>query len=40
MYHPDKVAHLGEDLQNLATFKTKRINKAYVMLKSKSDIQH
>ncbi len=28
-YHPDKVAHLGEDLQELAKRKTQAINRAY-----------
>lgn len=29
MYHPDKVAHLGESLQQLAHQKTFEINEAY-----------
>lgn len=28
-YHPDKVAHLGEELQNLAREKTQQINQAF-----------
>ncbi len=32
-YHPDKVAHLGEDLQNLAHRKVLEIQKAYQQLK-------
>ncbi len=31
-YHPDKVAHLGEDLQKLATEKTQQIQRAYKQL--------
>jgi preprotein translocase subunit Sec63 len=33
-YHPDKVAHLGKDLQDLASEKTNEIIKAYKMLKN------
>lgn len=32
-YHPDKVAHLGEELQKMAEIKTKDINYAYSYLK-------
>ena len=32
-YHPDKVAHLGKDLQMLAEKKTKEINESYQYLK-------
>ncbi|MBT4763254.1 MAG: DnaJ domain-containing protein [Bdellovibrionaceae bacterium] len=28
-YHPDKVAHLGDELQTLAKLKSKEINQAY-----------
>ena len=28
-YHPDRVAHLGEELRNLAEDRTKEINAAY-----------
>jgi uncharacterized membrane protein YkvA (DUF1232 family) len=31
-YHPDKVAHLGEDLQKLATEKSQQIQRAYKQL--------
>ncbi len=34
-YHPDKVAHLGEELQRLAREKSDEINKAYEELASK-----
>ena len=33
-YHPDKVAHLGPDLQRLAESKTKEINAAYRFLET------
>jgi len=32
-YHPDKVAHLGEDLQKLALEKTQQIQRAYKQLR-------
>ena len=32
-YHPDKVAHLGEEFQEIAKAKTKAINQAYETLK-------
>lgn len=32
LYHPDRVAHLGAELQELALEKTKEIQKAYSML--------
>ncbi|MDP6339919.1 MAG: TerB family tellurite resistance protein [Candidatus Marinimicrobia bacterium] len=32
-YHPDKVAHLGEDLKNLAEEKFKAVNDAYQNIK-------
>jgi hypothetical protein len=32
-YHPDRVAHLGEELQHLAHRKTLAINRAYALLK-------
>ena len=32
-YHPDKVAHLGEDLQKLATEKSQQIQRAYQQLR-------
>jgi restriction system protein len=31
-YHPDKVAHLGKELQELAKTKTQQINRAYAEL--------
>jgi DnaJ-domain-containing protein 1 len=31
-YHPDKVAHLGEELQNLALEKSRDIQRAYRQL--------
>jgi len=34
-YHPDKVQHLGPELQELAELKTKEINAAYDWLKAK-----
>ncbi len=33
-YHPDKVAHLGEEFQEIAKAKTKAINQAYETLKA------
>jgi len=33
-YHPDKVAHLGPDLQRLAEVKTKMINASFRILES------
>lgn len=32
-YHPDKVAHLGEDLQKLAHQKALEIQRAYQQLR-------
>ena len=32
-YHPDRVAHLGEELRNLAAIKTLEINSAYEFLR-------
>ena len=34
-YHPDKVQHLGEELQRMAEEKTKEINEAYEYFKKK-----
>lgn len=34
-YHPDKVANLGSELQELASKKTKEINEAYQTLKKR-----
>lgn len=36
-YHPDKVAHLGEELKQLATKKTLQINAAYDFIKNLKD---
>ncbi|MCH2186293.1 DnaJ domain-containing protein, partial [Myxococcota bacterium] len=32
-YHPDKVSHLGEELQRLANVKSQEIQRAYQQLK-------
>ena len=32
-YHPDKVMHLGEEMQNLAEEKFKAVNDAYHQIK-------
>ncbi len=37
-YHPDKVAHLGEDLKNLAEEKFKSVNEAYQSVKKERGI--
>jgi DnaJ-domain-containing protein 1 len=37
-YHPDKVAALGVDLQNLAQAKTLEINKAYEIMKENGKV--
>jgi DnaJ like chaperone protein len=37
-YHPDKVAHLGEDLKNLAEEKFKSVNDAYQSVKKERGI--
>lgn len=34
MYHPDKVAHLGPDIQRFAENRTKELNKAFKLLSS------
>jgi DnaJ-domain-containing protein 1 len=36
-YHPDKVAHLGEELKQLAAKKTLQINNAYDYIKKLKD---
>lgn len=36
LYHPDKVAHLGPDLQKLAEEKTRQINQAYEALRARA----
>ena len=33
-YHPDKVAHLGEEFQEIAKARAKAINQAYETLKA------
>ena len=38
-YHPDKVAHLGEDLKNLAEEKFKALNDAYQNIKKERGIR-
>ena len=37
-YHPDKVSHLGEDVQKSATEKFKKINEAYERIKKQRNI--
>lgn len=37
-YHPDKVSHLGEDVQRSATEKFKKINEAYEKIKKQRNI--
>jgi DnaJ domain len=37
LYHPDKAAHLGRDLQELAERKTKEINWAYELVTNQAD---
>jgi preprotein translocase subunit Sec63 len=32
MYHPDKVAHLGPELQEVAQLKARELNRAYELL--------
>jgi DnaJ like chaperone protein len=34
-YHPDKVAHLGEELQKLAHEKSQEIQRAYQQLRNR-----
>ncbi len=36
-YHPDRVQHLGKELQKLAEEKTREINKAYQEIKKKRE---
>jgi len=38
-YHPDKVAHLGEELKNLAEEKFKSLNDAYQNIKKERGIK-
>ena len=37
-YHPDKVAHLGEEFGQLAEEKFKAVNDAYEKIKSKRNL--
>ena len=37
-YHPDKVSHLGEDVQKAANEKFKRINVTYEQIKKERGI--
>lgn len=37
-YHPDKVSHLGEDVQKSATEKFKKINEAYEQIKKQRNL--
>ncbi len=37
-YHPDKVSHLGEDVQKSATEKFKKINEAYERIKKQRNL--
>lgn len=37
-YHPDKVSHLGEDVQKTATEKFKKINEAYEKIKKQRNL--
>lgn len=39
LYHPDKVQHMGKELQDLAEQKTKELNAAYDWLKAKYNIR-
>lgn len=39
LYHPDKVQHLGKELQDFAEEKTKELNAAYDWLKARYDIK-
>ena len=39
-YHPDKVAHLGPKLQQVAHEEMKKINEAYAFLKEKYSIEN
>ena len=37
-YHPDKVSHLGDDLQRIAEDKFKAVNNAYQTIKKERKI--
>ena len=38
-YHPDKVSHLGEEVQKSATEKFRRVNEAYERIKKNRNIK-
>lgn len=38
-YHPDKVSHLGEEVQNSATEKFKKVNEAYEKIKKQRNLK-
>ena len=38
-YHPDKVSHLGHDLQKMAEEKFKAVNNAYQTIKKERRIK-
>ena len=37
-YHPDKVSHLGKEMQDIAEEKFKAVNDAYQQLKTNRNI--
>ena len=37
-YHPDKVSHLGQEMQTLAEEKFKAVNNAYQQLKKERNM--
>jgi DnaJ-domain-containing protein 1 len=39
MYHPDKVDHLGEEFQQLASEKTREVIRAYEMLRTRVSLR-
>jgi len=39
LYHPDKVAHLGEDIQKSAEIKIKKLNEAYEQIKKERGLK-
>jgi DnaJ like chaperone protein len=38
-FHPDKVSHLGEEVQASATEKFKKVNQAYEQIKKQRNIK-
>ena len=38
-YHPDKVAHLGDDLRKIAEEKFKAVNNAYQTIKKERGVK-